>query len=113
MGRLGVLFLLSLFVSGCVADGATTLPLSVDARAVRLMEGTSSVLQKRRIASISCLDAGYRIRSADYRQCMTALIARDLSRTRERADRLFRQAAKKHDVCIDRKTYEVGRCLEI
>ena len=113
MYRVGIVVLASLLVCGCVADGATTLPLSVDSRAVRLMGATTSVLQKQRIAATSCMYAGYRIGSRTNRQCVTALIARDLQRIRERADRLIREAAHRRGVCIDRETFAVGRCLEI
>ena len=113
MNKIYTLILGCLLVSGCVSDGGTTLPLSVEGRAVRQMAGTISILKKQRIAAIGCEDAGYLVGTPANRRCMSALIARDLKHIRERADRLIREAARRHGLCLDRKTFEIGRCLEI
>lgn len=113
MFRVGALIFMSLLVSGCITDRSTRVPLAVNAQAVAQMAGTGSILQKRRIASSSCRRAGYVLRSDGHRQCMTALIARDLQRTRDRAERLVHLSAQRHGVCMQRTTFEIGRCIEI
>lgn len=96
-----------------MGDRSTRVPLALNAQAVARMAGTSSILQKRRIASLSCRKAGYERPSSRHRQCMTALIARDIQRTRDRAERLTRLSAQRHGVCMQRGTFEIGRCIEI
>jgi hypothetical protein len=44
---------------------------------------------------------------------MSALLARDLQRTRERIDRMAQQSAQRHGVCMSQKTLSIGRCIEI
>jgi len=113
MMRVGAIILLGLMAAGCTVPKATKIPLTVSANSIAEMRGTHSVLQKRKLASLNCRKAGYRKRTAPYYQCMRALIARDLQRTREVADNYFQLAAEKHGVCMERSTYRVARCLEI
>ena len=77
------------------------------------MERSSSILEKRRIAAQGCQNAGYVQRTLLHRQCIGALIARDLQRTRDRAERLTQQAAQRHGICMQKVTFEIGRCIEI
>ena len=86
MMRVGAIILLGLMAAGCTVPKATKIPLTVSANSIAEMRGTHSVLQKRKLASLNCRKAGYRKRTAPYYQCMRALIARDLQRTREVAD---------------------------
>jgi len=76
------------------------------------MRNTTSLVQKRGLAALNCRKAGYRKRTASYYQCMRALIARDLQRTRDRAETYVRQAARQ-GACMDRTTFRIARCLEI
>ncbi len=112
MLRVGAIIMLGLLSAGCTAHKTTRVPLAISANAMTEMRDTTSLIEKRELASINCRRAGYRKRTADYYQCMRALIARDLQRTRDRADRYFTQAARR-GVCMDRTTYRVARCLEI
>lgn len=113
MMRFGAIIFLGLLAVGCTGPKVTKIPLNTSASAMSEMRETHSILQKRRVASLSCRKSGYRKRTAPYYDCMRALIARDLQRTRERADNYFQQAAQKHGVCTERTTYRVTRCLEI
>lgn len=113
MMRVGAIILMGLLAVGCTVPKTTKIPLSISASALAEMRATQSVLQKRKLASLNCRKSGYRKRTAPYHQCMRALLARDLQRTRERADSYFHQAAQKHGVCMERSTYRVARCLEI
>lgn len=112
MLRVGAIIILGLLAAGCTAHKTTRVPLAISANAMTEMRDTTSLLQKRDLASLNCRRAGYRKRSTDYYQCMRALIARDLQRTRERAEFHVQQAARQ-GVCMDRSTYRVARCLEI
>lgn len=112
MLRVGAIIILGLLVVGCTAHKTTRVPLAISASAMTEMRDTTSLLQKRDLASLNCRRAGYRKRSAEYYQCMRALIARDLQRTRESAEYHTQQAARR-GVCMDRSTYRVARCLEI
>tara|TARA_R110002072_G_scaffold10523_25_gene48941 strand:- start:2390 stop:2731 length:342 start_codon:yes stop_codon:yes gene_type:complete len=113
MLRVGAIIFMGLLAVGCTVPKSTKIPLSVSASAMTEMRATHSILQKRQLASLNCRKSGYRKRTAAYYQCMRALLARDLQRTRERADSYFHQAAQKHGVCMERSTYRVARCLEI
>lgn len=113
MMRVCAIILTGMLAVGCTVPNSTKIPLSVSASALSEMRATHSVIQKRQLASLNCRKSGYRKRTASYYQCMRALIARDLQRTRERADSYFQQAAEKHGVCMERATYRVTRCLEI
>lgn len=113
MMRVGAIIFMGLLAVGCTGPKITKIPLNVSASSMSDMRGTHSILQKRKIASLNCRKSGYRKRTAPYYECMRALIARDLQRTRERADSYFQQAAQKHGVCMERSTYRVARCLEI
>lgn len=113
MGRVGAFLILGLLAAGCTADQSTRVPLVLNSVAMMDMQRTSSILQKRRIASYGCRKAGYIHRTVMHRQCMGALIARDLQRTRERAERLTQQAAEQHGVCMAKSTFKIARCLEI
>ena len=113
MMQVGAIIVLGLFAAGCTVPKATKIPLAVSSGSMAEMRATHSVLQKRKIAALSCRKSGYRKRSEPYYECMRALIARDLQRTREIADRYFQQAAEKHGVCMERSTYRVAPCLEI
>lgn len=88
------------------------MPLAVSASAMSDMRDTSSLVQKRGLASLNCRKAGYRKRTAAYYQCMRALIARDLQRTRDRAETYAREAARQ-GACMDRRTFRIARCLEV
>jgi hypothetical protein len=112
MLRVGAIIILGLMAVGCTADKTTRVPLAISASAMTEMRDTTSVLQKRDLASLNCRKAGYRKRTGDYYQCMRALIARDLQRTRESAEHHLQQAAQQ-GVCMDRATYRVARCLEV
>ena len=113
MRRLWVGFILSLLLGGCVADGATRMPLALHQEAVVAMEATRSVVEKRRIAALACRGAGYAQQTVAYRRCMRVLISRNLQRMAERADRLLNLAEKRHSVCLRRETYRLSRCVEI
>tara|TARA_R110002126_G_scaffold49524_1_gene137141 strand:+ start:181 stop:522 length:342 start_codon:yes stop_codon:yes gene_type:complete len=113
MMRVGAIIFLGLFAAGCTAPKATKMPLAISGSSMAEMRATHSVLQKRKIAELNCRKSGYRKRTDPYYQCIRALIARDLQRTREIADSYFQQAAEKHGVCMERSTYRVARCLEI
>lgn len=112
MLRVVAIIILGLLAAGCIAHKTTRVPLAISASAMVEMRDTKSLLQKRGLASLNCRKAGYRKRSKDYYQCMRALLARDLQRTRERAEYYLQQAAQQ-GVCMDRATYQVSRCLEI
>ena len=113
MMRVGAIIFLGLSAAGCTVPKATKISLAVSSGSMAEMRATRSVLQKRKIASLNCRKSGYRKRTGPYYQCMRALIARDLQRTREIADSYFQQAAEKHGVCMERSTYRVAPCLEI
>jgi hypothetical protein len=113
MMRVGAIILLGLVAAGCTAPKSTRTPLAISASSMAEMRATHSVMQKRNIASLNCRKSGYRKQTTPYYECMRALIARDLQRTREFADGYFQQAAEKHGVCMERATYRVARCLEI
>lgn len=110
--RVGAIIILGLLAAGCTAEKTTRVPLALSANAMAEMGGTHSLIQKRKLASVNCRRAGYRKRTAAYYQCMRALIARDVQRTRESAEYRIQQAARR-GVCMDRATYRVARCLEI
>ena len=112
MLRVGAIIILGLLAAGCTADKTTRVPLALNASAMAEMGETHSLVQKRDLASLNCRRAGYRERTGAYYQCMRALIARDLQRTRESAEHRIQQAARR-GVCMDRATYRVARCLEI
>lgn len=112
MVRAGAIVVVGLLVAGCTAHKTTRLPLAVNASAMAEMGESISIVQKRKLASLNCRRAGYKIRSASYYQCMRALIARDLQRTRESAEFNIQQAARR-GVCLNRTTYRVARCIEI
>ena len=112
MIRVGVIIVTGLLAVGCTAHKTTRVPIAINAVAMTEMRNTTSIVQKRQLASLNCRKSGYRKRTAPYYQCMRALIARDLQRTRERADTYFRQTAKR-GVCMKRTTYRVGRYIEI
>jgi hypothetical protein len=111
MIRVGVIIVTGLLAVGCAAHKTTRVPIAVNAVAMTEMRNTTSIVQKRQLASLNCRKSGYRKRTPPYYQCMRALIARDLQRTRDRADTYFRQAAKR-GVYMERTTYRVGRCIE-
>ncbi|MGB0629707.1 MAG: hypothetical protein ACPGRZ_03355 [Alphaproteobacteria bacterium] len=100
-------------LSGCVADRSTRVPLHINAAAMSEMDATTSIVEKRRLASLNCRKAGYRKRTQPYYGCMRALIARDLQRLRDRADRYVQEAAERHGICMERATFRVARCQEI
>lgn len=112
MLRVGAIIMLGMLATACIAHKTTRVPLAISASAMSEMGETRSLLQKRNLASLNCRRAGYRKRTADYYQCMRALIARDLQRTRESAE-IHLQEAARQGVCMDRATYRVARCLEI
>ncbi len=112
MLRVGAIIILGLLAVGCTAHKTTRVPLAISASAMTEMRDTASLVRKRELASLNCRKVGYRKRTTDYYQCMRALIARDLQRTRDRADTHFRQAARR-GVCMNRTTYRVARCVEI
>ena len=111
--RVGALVATAILMAGCTVDHSSRIPLAINNLAMVEMERTNSILQKRRIASLSCRKAGYPRRTDMYGQCMSALISRDLQRSRERIDRLTQQAAQRHGMCMRKNTYEIGRCIEI
>lgn len=112
MLRVGAIIILGLLAVGCTAHKTTRVPLAISANAMVEMRNTTSLVEKRGLASLNCRKAGYRKRSKDYYQCMRALLARDLQRTRERAENHLQEAAQR-GVCMDRATYRIARCLEI
>lgn len=112
MLRVGAILILGLLAAGCTAHKTTRVPLAINANAMSEMGETKSVVQKRNMASLNCRRAGYRKRTSAYYQCMRALIARDLQRTRESAEFHLQEAARQ-GVCMDRTTYRVARCLEV
>jgi hypothetical protein len=112
MLRVGAIIILGLFAAGCTAPQTTRVPLAVNASAMAKMQHTTSLVQKRDLASLNCRKAGYRKRTAPYYQCMRALIARDLQRTRDRAEFHVQQAAQR-GICLNQKTFRVARCIEI
>lgn len=107
----GVVF--ALVLTGCVADKSTRVPLHLHSAAMSDMHSTSSMVEKRRLASLNCRKAGYRKRTQPYYSCMQALIARDLQRMRDRADWYVQEAAQRHGICMERATFRVARCQEI
>lgn len=112
MLRAGAIIILGLFVAGCTAHKTTRVPLAVNASAMTEMQHTTSLIQKRGLASLNCRKSGYRKRTGAYYQCMRALLARDLQRTRDRAEFHTQQSARR-GVCLNRETLRVARCLEI
>jgi hypothetical protein len=113
MIRVGISALVGLLLVGCSVDTSTRVPLLVHTTAMTNMQNAHSLVQKRKVASLNCRISGYRKRSEPYYRCMRALIARDLQRTRERAKYHVQQAAERHGVCMDQRTYRVARCQEI
>jgi len=107
----GVVF--AILLSGCVTDKSTRVPLHVNAAAMSEMNATTSLLEKRRLASLNCRKTGYRKRTQPYYTCMRALIARDLQRMRDRADWYVQEAAQRHGICMERATFRMPRCQEI
>lgn len=112
MLRVGAIILVGLLATACTSHKTTRIPLAINANAMTEMRATTSLLQKRDVASLNCRRAGYRKRTTGYYQCMRALIARDLQRTRESAESNLQEAARQ-GVCMDRATFRVARCLEI
>ena len=113
MRRIVFAVTVSLLGAGCVAEGSTRMPLAVHNAAMTEMDGTNSIVQKRKVAALACRKAGVARKSDPYYDCMRALIARDGQRMADRADTLLRHAANRHGVCLARPTYEVSRCVEI
>lgn len=112
MTRVGAVIIIGLLAVACTADTRTRVPLAVSASAMSDMRDTTSLVQKRRLASLNCRKAGYRKRTTPYYQCMRALIARELQRTRDRAETYVREAARQ-GTCMNRTTFRIARCLEI
>lgn len=112
MVRASAIVVLGFLMAGCTTQKTTRVPLAINAGAMAEMGESISIVQKRKLASLNCRRAGYRKRSAPYYQCMRALIARDLQRTRESAEFNIQQAARR-GVCLNRATYRVARCIEI
>lgn len=112
MLRVGAIIILGLFAAGCTAHKTTRIPLAINASAMTEMQDTTSLVQKRDMASLNCQKAGYRKRTGAYFQCMRALIARDLQRTRDRAEFHMQQSARR-GLCLNQRTFRVARCLEI
>jgi hypothetical protein len=111
--RVGSLLITAVVAAGCTANQSSRVPLALNNIAMLEMERTTSLLKKRDIASLSCRKSGYGRQSPEHRQCMSALLARDLQRTRERIDRMAQQSAQRHGVCMSQKTLSIGRCIEI
>ena len=107
----GVVF--ALVLTGCVADRTTRVPLHVHAAAMSEMDAAASIVEKRRLALLNCRKAGYRKRTPGYYGCMQALIAGDLQRMRDRADRYVQQAADRYGICLERETFRVSRFQKI
>jgi len=112
MTREGAVIIIGLLAVACTAYTRTRVPLAVSASTMSDMRDTTSLVQKRRLTSLNCRKAGYRKRTAPYYQCMRALIARDLQRTRDLAETYVREAARR-GTCMNRTTFRIARCLEI
>lgn len=111
-----VALLAALFAAGCstpTPPKSTLISSYVTAEGAAQMLATNGIREKWDTARRLCNDAGHATGTDVFLRCFRDYQAYDLRARRTRARALTDAVARQYGLCIDRRRFEVARCIEI
>ena len=108
--------LTALLAAGCATQPApknTLISSYVTAEGAARMLAADGTKEKWDTARKLCNEAGHATGTDTFLRCFRDYQAYDLRATRTRVRAMTEEIARQHGLCIDRRRFEIARCVEI